>query len=358
MMPWMITTLVAASITLALCWWPFDFFSKNDVQVAQDQGQAVFNMGGGASRPSNHGHAFSRDVLRFDSERGAVFRLVFTPLAIPRGLGCILVLHDGERRAPLVIAQWQEHLAIFVRAPEAKKGYRELGLRDRLPLGKSVELSIDTAADGTSVFIDGELAAKYRGVSLIAPTGTASTRLILGNNQHGTEPWHGSIERVTLYDRSIQSVPVPVGPGTVPIFDCSFGQNERKTGTGSAEVCPELFMPERFRPLAPIMLASLSDQDFSRGSTWRDIFFNVFGFLPISICLSFLAGLWSDQPWRRFCLTVLGAFLFSLMIESGQYFLASRHSSQLDLLCNMVGALMVAALAWSHAGRSRKRYQT
>lgn len=351
---WGIATAITASITLALCWWPFNFFSENDVVVFHDRGQAVFNIGGSSGQPSNNGHAFSRDVLRFDSDRGAVFRLAITPLAVPKGLGCILVLHDGGERPPLVIAQWQEHLALFVRAPEAKKGYREMGLRDRLPPGKRVELTIDTAAEGTRVFVDGELAAKYKGFSLIVPTGTPRGRLILGNNQHGTEPWHGSIERVTIYDRSLQSAPVSAGPGTVPVFDCSFVHNERNTGTDSEENCPGLVIPERFRPLAPIMLAPLSYQDFSRNSTWRDIVFNIFGFLPIGTCLSFLAGKWTYKPWRRFGLTLLGAFLLSLIIESGQYFLASRHSSQLDLLCNMVGALLAAAVAWFNAKDSKK----
>ncbi|WP_211248426.1 VanZ family protein [Desulfobulbus elongatus] len=353
-MPWGIATAITASITLALCWWPFDFFPKNDVLADLGQGQAVFNMGGSAGRPSNNGHVFSRDLFRFDADHGAVFRLVITPLAIPRGLGCLLVLHDGGARPPLVIAQWQEHLALFVRAPEAKKGYREMGLRDRLPLGKRVVLTIDTATDGTRVFLDGELAARYKGFSLIAPSGVIDGRLILGNNQHGTEPWHGSIERVTVYDRSLQSAPVSAGPGTVPVFDCSFVHNERNTGTDSEENCPGLVIPERFRPLAPIMLAPLSYQDFSRSSTWRDIVFNIFGFLPISICLSCLAGRWTDQHWKRFGLTLLGASLLSLIIESGQYFLASRHSSQLDLLCNMVGALLAAAVAWFNAKDSKK----
>ena len=114
---WLLRTCITASLTLALCWWPFNFFPANDVLIATEQGKAFFNMGLAAGRPYGRGQAVTAEPVRFDAGQGASFRFVLTPTEKPAGLGCILTLHDGGERAPFVIAQWQEHLALFVRAP-------------------------------------------------------------------------------------------------------------------------------------------------------------------------------------------------------------------------------------------------
>ena len=341
-MSWLLLTCITASLTLALCWWPFNFFPANDVLIAPGQGKAFFNMGLAAKRPYGRGQAVTAEPVRFDTAQGATFRFVLTPSEKPAGLGCILAFHDGGERAPFVIAEWQEHLALFVRAPETAKGYREVGLRSALPLGKITTLDIVTTTRETRVLIDGQPRAVYTGFSLLGERGQIQGRLILANNQHGTEPWHGSIERVTVHGSALPASRAGhIMPP--PLLDHNFAADEVQMG-GSQKTVPKWFaIPARFAPLAPVIMAPLSRQAFRRNSTWSDIVWNILGFLPISTCFAVLASMATSRPATRFCLTVLTAFCFSLLIEIGQVFLPSRHSSQLDLLCNFSGSLVVAS---------------
>ncbi len=339
---WLLLTCIVASLTLALCWWPFNFFPANDVLIAPGQGKAFFNMGLVAGRPYSRGQAVTAGPVRFDAAQGATFRFVLTPSEKPAGLGCIFTVHDGGERASFVIAQWQEHLALFVRSSETAKGYREVGLRSALPIGKTTMLDIVSTARETTVLIGGQPKANYAGFSLLGTKEQLQGRLILANNQHGTEPWHGSIERVTVHGAALpasqtgQTMPLP-------LLDHNFASGKMQIG-GSQKTKPAQYtIPAKFAALAPIILAPLSRQAFRRNSTWSDIVWNILGFLPISTCFAVLTSMATSRPAARFCLAVLTAFCFSLLIEIGQVFLPSHHSSQLDLLCNSLGSLFIAS---------------
>jgi hypothetical protein len=338
-MSWLLLTCIVASFTLALCWWPFNFFPANDVLITPGQGKAFFNMGLAAGRPYGRGQAVTEEPVRFDGAQGASFRIVLTPTENPAGLGCILVLHDGSEQAPFVIAQWQEHLALFVRAPETAKGYREVGLRSALPIGKITTLDIVSTARETTVLIDGQPKAAFAGFSLLE-AGKTRGRLILANNQHGTEPWHGSIERVTVHGAAL---PTLIAWYSMPplLHDHNLSSGEVQMG-GSEEAPPVRFIiPARFAPLAPVNLEPFSLQAFRRNSTWPDIGRNILGFLPISACFFMLASVTTYRLVPLSCFPVLAAFLFSLLIETGQVFLPIRHSSQLDVLSNTSSSIVV-----------------
>jgi VanZ family protein len=342
-MAWVLTTILTAVVTLGLCWWPFNFRSKNDVLLAPDQGTAFFNMGLAAPVPYSRGHAFTRDTIQFDSNLGASFHFLLTPSDKPKGLGSILALHDGGKQPPFVIAQWQEHLALFVRDPETKKGYREVGLRDQLKIGKTISLDLVTTSTETNVFVDGQPMAHYAGFSLLGNQGLVKGQLLIGNNQHGTEPWHGRLQRVIVHDRANGSFPNQT-PANRPVVDYNFttGNDENVINQGNAFL--SLDIPECFTPRVPIFLASLSRKEFNRIVTRHDVALNILGFMPISICFAVLSRSVQGKPGRLFILTVMLAFFFSLLIEAVQYFLPSRHSSQLDLLCNTAGGVLVASV--------------
>jgi VanZ family protein len=338
---WLLLAIVTASITLCLCWLPFNFRAKNDVLVAHEQGKVFFNMGLAASKPYNRGHAFTKDAIQFSGSRGVSFHFILTPSETPSGLGCIFTLYDGEKQPPLVIAQWQEHLALFVRNPKTEKGYREVGLRDQLKTGQAISLAIVSTAAATDVFVDGQSKAHFAGFSLLANQGKTAGQILLGNNQHGTEPWHGSIQRVTIFDYANTSSS-GFSPANRPVIDYQFRAYDNETVSNQGQASCLLSIPARFTPLAPVFLAPLSRKELSRNSTWQDVASNVLGFVPIGFFLAVFLRKAGCLPSWQFVLTVLLAFLFSLIIESVQVMLPSRHSSQLDLLCNTVGGALVA----------------
>ena len=353
-MPWLLLTCIVASLTLALCWWPFNFFPVNDVLIAPEQGTAFFNMGLAAGSPYGRGQAVTAEPVSFDAAQGATLRFVLTPTEKPAGLGCILTLHDGGERAPFVIAQWKEHLALFVRARETAKGYREVGLPSALPIGKTTTLDLVTTTRETKVLINGQPRVVYTGFSLFGERGQIQGRLILANNQHGTEPWHGSIERVTVHGAALSN-PLAGYAMQHPLLAHNFAAGKMQIG-GDQQAAPARFtIPAKFEPVAPIFLLPLSRQAFHRNSTWTDFAWNILGFLPISACFFLLCGTVISRPALPFGLTVLAGFLFSLLIESGQVFLPTRHSSQLDLLCNTAGATLAASILMADSYWKKRR---
>ena len=74
-MSWLLLTCMVASLTLALCWWPFNFNPVNDVLIAPGQGTAFFNMGLAAGRPYGPGQAVTAEPVHFDAGQGATFTI-------------------------------------------------------------------------------------------------------------------------------------------------------------------------------------------------------------------------------------------------------------------------------------------
>lgn len=84
--------------------------------------------------------------------------------------------------------------------------------------------------------------------------------------------------------------------------------------------------------------------------TWADLIINVLAYVPVGALLSLVL-----MPFLRSAaavtLAVLLAILMSLTIEVLQVFLPGRIPSNADLLCNGIGALTGAALAFAIGGR-------
>lgn len=108
-----------------------------------------------------------------------------------------------------------------------------------------------------------------------------------------------------------------------------------------------LTIPRKYSPLKYTVLQSWKEQDYSNIKTWLDIAINIFGF----IVFGFLWALWLSQmkPGTTALVILLVVFsgtAISLLIEFGQVYLPSRHSSLLDLIYNMSGSLLGVVLWW------------
>lgn len=73
-MTWLLLTCITASLTLALCWWPFNFSPAN-VLVVSEQGMDFFNMGLAVERPYGRGQATTVESIWLDAAQGASFQL-------------------------------------------------------------------------------------------------------------------------------------------------------------------------------------------------------------------------------------------------------------------------------------------
>jgi VanZ family protein len=78
--------------------------------------------------------------------------------------------------------------------------------------------------------------------------------------------------------------------------------------------------------------------------TIADVVLNVLGYLPLGLLLTLTAMAWITPRWAALLATVVGTFI-SLGLEAAQSFLPQRVPSNLDLLCNGLGAMAGALVA-------------
>jgi glycopeptide antibiotics resistance protein len=97
---------------------------------------------------------------------------------------------------------------------------------------------------------------------------------------------------------------------------------------------------------APFDFAAVPRHGLTRLWTWSDVLLNVVMFLPLGFLFEVArsrAG--RDVSWRRALLDAAGAgALLSVVIETGQLFLAGRYTSPVDVATNTAGAV-IGALA-------------
>jgi len=108
--------------------------------------------------------------------------------------------------------------------------------------------------------------------------------------------------------------------------------------------------------LAPFSVTGLLEE-FSRwvrddlhltafGSGWLEFLANILMFVPLGLLLTLLFA----HPWRG----VVLALLLSAGAELAQFVLPSRHPSLRDVLANVAGAAIGAAIAWLLVLRRRR----
>jgi len=77
--------------------------------------------------------------------------------------------------------------------------------------------------------------------------------------------------------------------------------------------------------------------------TWFDLLLNVAGYLPFGL-LAIAALRPNLRGFPAFVVAGAGAALLSLLLEAAQTYLPARFASNLDLLCNVIGAALGAAI--------------
>ena len=82
--------------------------------------------------------------------------------------------------------------------------------------------------------------------------------------------------------------------------------------------------------------------------TWFDLVVNIAGYVPFGL-LAIAALRPNRQGFPALMIAVAGAALLSFFLEATQTYLPARFASNLDLLCNVIGAALGAALGLAFA---------
>ncbi len=343
--------LLLGGLYLAIGWWPWQPWPDNRVQWRQDGPGLKFQPPSLAVLPP-----LSLEIL--PAEPGGVWielELMASPQAVP-ALQQVLTLHHGGAPAKIAVCQWKSDLLLWIPAPDAPRGIREIGTT--VADGRPHLVTLVFGEHETRIYVDGVL--RRRSVEFRVHPEAWRGQWVLGDAPAGKRGWRGElrslgvgrgprpseqvIERQGEWERREAG-----GMGTTPGMVAFFALNEGRGRMASGRV-PGVWLelPKVYTVPHKLPLAWSGDLTQIWRRDVRDTLVNVLGFIPLGV----LAWLACAQvgPTLRW-LGVLGSgLLLSSIIETGQIWLPERVSSAIDLFCNGLGS-MLGGLLGAVAGR-------
>lgn len=281
----------------------------------------------------------------------------------------LLVLYNGDDSKQLLIGQWRSSI-IFMNGNDydGKKGIKKIGIDEALLPLKTRFVTITSGEEGTSVYIDGQLAAKKGDLFLKIPEGSQGTRLVVGNSVYGRHSWEGNIYGLAIYQYTLTAKDAALhfqrwskegdfwfvkedGPKMLYIFDEKTGETAFDQAGGNHHLTIPSIMKMLKREM---LLLPWHEIQFNR-SLVQDIIINIFGFIPLGFLLNILfINMTVFIKRHALLITVFLSFVISLIIEIAQSWIPSRSSSMLDLILNTSGALLGALFCRFYLGFAAK----
>ncbi len=284
---------------------------------------------------AGHGMAFTDAGLfaSFFPARGLSLEVQFTSdLSGEPRFRSLFSIANGNRNDQLIIGQWGRSLMLMNGDDFSN---RRLAPKIYLPLNPGQNtLVVISGLNGTSVYLNHKLVRQRRDFVLTLPENLDTTRMVLGNNIFGTDPWIGEVAGFRLWNQLIKSDQTDI---ITPYLELLVQGSAGLLLKGSEEAT--LNIPD-FKPLLyPSYLRPPESEDSFQTFVF-DVFLNFFGFIPLGAVVYLLVIRFNGQAFTRAVLiSVAAGFLLSLIIETAQIWLPSRVSSLHDLLLNSLGAL-------------------
>lgn len=341
---------------------PLDFSPQNRAAVLPDRHALRFDGPDSGQKSVTGGVAFTPLPLALppgvrNAGRDLTIEVAVKPDAEPGGSRYVMLgLFDRTSRAQVFLGQWQSFLLVRTLAAEPDI-YREIDARGALQAGVERFITVSSSAAGTVIYLDGKPAQNYPGLRILPDAAMLSDlRLFLGNSPDGGNPWSGEIRRAAIYGRALSAQEAAEGyvswsrgapecGGAVVCY--RFDQPGGAWFENAAGPDNPLFIPER-----PAFARNFLTPIQMDAHDYQDVLLNVLGFMP----LGFLWFRWAERTfgWGRdkaLWTAAACGLLISLAIETIQGFIPSRDSSQRDVVCNTLGALLGAWVASASFGR-------
>ena len=335
--------------------WPFNFFPRNKVEWLQDQNGVHFY---------GQGMIVSSDIRRKQQasifhNRSITLALWLRPLLETSNAPNILTLYDGKTPDIFAVRQWRTHLVIWSRTddPAARKRgnpYQEIGLHNALLKDQDAFITITSGAEGSAIYLNGQLARTYPRRRLLAANMSGNARLILGNSPTGESYWNGNLMGLAIYNRTLtpdeiardyqswlqnDSFSIKQASGLIGLYP--FYERKGEMIHNVANPDETWTIPEIFKPVQRKFL-SLPGPDFRwNWSFVQDVTINLLGFIPFGFFFSaFLIKTTNLRRGVSYLIVAMVGVGLSLSIELIQAWLPTRDSSLIDVICNSAGTIL------------------
>ena len=334
-------TLVLVPAMAIACFWPF-LAPKNT---------AVWIAGGDGVAFGKYGVLLGPGPLLPDdpSASGCTLDLWVEPDRAD-AKGSILASYSPANPRLLRVEQFRDGLAVRTAGPAdpVRTGGAQLYADGVFAPGKPVLITLASDGQGTKAFVNGIFRTVAPGFPICSLLLTG--KLVAGTAAESDFGWRGRLAGMAFFRRLLSPAEVredydtwPNHPGpafgnrpgllALYLFDEGSGTRVRD----AVSRANSFYMPDRYVVIAKPFLARPSFDNR------MDMVANVIGFIPLGFALiGSLFCRWRKGPGLLATVVLCG--LFSLLIESLQWFLPTRDSDMTDVITNIVGAAVGALL--------------
>ena len=349
--------------------WPFDFRPENHVSILPNAGGVRFEVSSTTLRSGSGGLLFTPAALSYPvgavGQKGMSIEIrLMASSEFSSCLKRIVEFRDAAGAWAFSLGQWRSFFIARAFIPDQPEGKpkREIGIRGALEAGRESFVTVTSGPEGTALYLDGNLIAQNRDLRLLDETQTLDgARLYFGNSPDLACAWPGDIYGLALYSRVMspsevresfgrwEGAPSSCGdfPDAATVASYRFGGSGGEIISDLSGAGNDLRMPSRLvfkrEFLEPIQF---------RQFNLEDVLLNVLGFMPLGLLwVRWVTGAFGRRLGKAVLTAVLCGFAISLAIETAQVLLPSRVSSQMDVVCNTLGALLGALGASVALGR-------
>lgn len=226
----------------------------------------------------------------------------------------------------------------------------QIDLDHGLQRGKLTLVTLSSADQGTSLYLDGVLKETYPKFRIT--TGDLSGQIILGTAPVDSEPWPGEIHGLAIYSKELTQGEVlahyqgwvqadPSGTSDLSDSMARYPFSERLGREIHNQVSngTDLEIPRSFQVPHKAFLALPWDEFTWSRSYFEDVLRNIAGFVPLGFVLCAYLSL-TRHRHRVVLLTILAGGTLSLCIEVLQAYIPQRSSGTTDIVTNTLGAAL------------------
>ena len=346
--------------------WPFDFISqvKNDARWLRNSNGIEFMKNGQALSESPTGEFFNRLV----KGKGLTLELWLQTEDLNQfGPARILSYSINPALRNFTIGQSRDELVVRLRTT----GTNLNGTNPHLIIGdvfnylrlQHIVVTYDFSEQ--RVYINGEQRALSKILKGNFSNWDPSCKLVIGNEVTGNRPWKGKIYYIAIFNRPLTDQEIhrdylsgPQHMTNVYPPDLRRGDNKKQAefrakdpvaryafdegkdavihDSGRASTPVNLYIPKYINhKIAPFL--DFSIDSLQSKSNFSDIIINILIFIPFGLLIHGMLRTRYELTLKISLVALLVGTLFSLSVESLQYFSMTRNSSLIDVATNMTG---------------------
>ena len=327
---------------------PLDLYTGNGAQWARGADAVVFDSPG-ILRARRTPHRLYEDLM---SGTGFAAAVRVMSHSVEQGGPARIVSYSADTGARnFTIAQDGSALVVRLRSSETDdNGMPQFEVPDVFTAGEWRDIVVTYDFRHLCTYVDGRRRACRSSPAGDFSNWDRSHELSIGNEATAQRPWRGAISHVAVYNRALSAEDLAHSReraggvsgsspsrrhGLVALY--SFTERSGRIVGNSVPTGVSLTMPEVLEQRRPFLRRDLALATRPlRGYVLLDVVVNSLMFAPFALlaCLVLNARRW--PPTGALIAAIAATAVFSLGVESAQYFMVTRSSELQDLMLNVL----------------------